>query len=655
VGRPRARCFLCADVLLLPVGAYLSFVLRLDSFSLGGAREAWAGALVLAGLTVALGPLAFHHFGVYARYWPDASLDDLWALGGAALVVSALVAMFWWALPASVFDQRVLFPRSVPVLLFFLMLSAAGVPRLAARLLAGRRHAIRHPLPALNTLIVGAGASGTRTLAELRRHGEAGLRVVGFLDDDPAKQGTRLHDVPVLGGRHALPAVVRELGVARVIIAIPSASGGVIRELTAACRTVGIAPQLVPGLGQLLDGRVTVNRLRPVQIEDLLRRERLAADLSAVSRVLRGRRVLVTGAGGSIGSELCRQILQLAPAELVLLGHGEHSIFTLHRELEQLLASSPARLRPATRLHAVIADVCAPPRLHAVFQEHRPEVVFHAAAHKHVPLMELNPTAAADNNVLGTRNVVAAARQVGVERFVLVSTDKAINPRSVMGATKRAAELVVHRAALQSDGRYLVVRFGNVLGSRGSVLRTMEQQIAAGGPVTVTDPRMTRYFMTIPEAVQLLLQAAALGRGGEVFVFDMGEPVRILDLAEDLIRLSGLRPGEDVEIVFTGIRPGEKLHEQLRRPGERYLPTAHARIFVAANPRVSDGIEAQLRAVEVAVRFDDTGEVVRALQALVPEYSPPELYRTVPSSTAKSRLVLAPPSGARDRLPLGHP
>ncbi|HET9014449.1 MAG TPA: polysaccharide biosynthesis protein [Thermomicrobiaceae bacterium] len=522
---PRGRWLLCGDLLLLPLAAYLSFVLRLDSFGLGGSRAAWVGVLILAGLTVVVGPLVFHRAGLYALDRPETSLHDVGVLAGATLAVSALVALPWWAASISPLGSRALFPRSTPVLLFFLTLTVAGLPRLAAW------------LPA--------------------RHG------------DPVSRR---------------------------------------------CPADEAAP----------------HRSLPIRAEDLLHRAPLEADLSAMSRALQGRRVLVTGAGGSIGSELCRRILRLDPAELVLLGHGEHSIFTLHREMEALLAEGYGPGDGGPVLHRVIADICDAPRLTSVFQAYRPEIVFHAAAHKHVPLMELNPTAAASNNVLGTRNVVAAARLVGVERFVLVSTDKAVSPRSVMGATKRAAELIVHRAALGSDGRYLVARFGNVIGSRGSVLRTMQEQIAAGGPVTVTDPQMTRYFMTVAEAASLLLQAVVLGRGGEVFTVDMGQPVRILDLAEDLIRLAGLRPGEDVAIAITGIRPGEKLREELRLPGEHYRPTAHPRILVAAQHGATDGIETRLRALEEAVRLDDRAGVIRTLKALVPEFAPDDLHATAP-------------------------
>jgi len=468
--------------------------------------------------------------------------------------------------------------------------------------------------------VIGAGDAGAMIVRELRRNRQLGLEVVGFIDDDPAKRGARIAGVPVLDNRGALAAMIARHGIRHAIIAMPTAPGGVLREVVRRCGEAGIPTQTVPGLFEIIGGQVTVRQLRDVQIEDLLRRAPIRTDLAAVAALVRGKRVLVTGAGGSIGGELCRQLLRCAPGELFLLGHGENSIFEIHNELQRLASGLSAVAGiPPTRFRPIIADVRFPARLHGVFAAHRPEVVFHAAAHKHVPLMEAHPAEAVANNVLGTRNVLAAAVAAGVERFVLVSTDKAVNPSSVMGATKRVAELLVHRAAAQTGRDYMVTRFGNVLGSRGSVVLTMRRQIAAGGPVTVTHPAMTRYFMTIPEAVQLVLQAAALGRGGEVFVFDMGQPVKIDDLARDLIRLTGAgRRG--VEIVYSGIRPGEKLYEELFAPGEVYTRTRHPQIFIASDvdravpPDLADAVAALERACE----RDDTAALLAGLRLLVP-------------------------------------
>ncbi|MGB4872412.1 MAG: nucleoside-diphosphate sugar epimerase/dehydratase, partial [Candidatus Promineifilaceae bacterium] len=368
---------------------------------------------------------------------------------------------------------------------------------------------------------------------------------------------------------------------------------------------------------ELLDGAVSVKQLREVQIEDLLRREPVQTDVAAVQALLAGKRVLVTGGGGSIGSELCRQVWRCGPAQLILLGHGENSVFEAYHDLRRLGV-------PADRLTALIADVRFPELIHSLLKQHRPDIIFHAAAHKHVPLMEQNPAEAITNNVLGTRNLLQAALAANVERFVMISTDKAVKPTSVMGASKRVAELMVHRTAQQSGRPYVAVRFGNVLGSRGSVVLTFQKQIAAGGPVTVTDPQMTRFFMTIPEAVQLVLQASVLGSGGEVFVLDMGEPVKIVDLARDLIELSGLEEGRDIDIVYTGLRPGEKMYEELFIPGEDYQRTRHQKIFIAANASrlVPVDLEDGLNALAVSAQRNDREAILRGLCHLIPEYEP---------------------------------
>ncbi|RME59106.1 MAG: polysaccharide biosynthesis protein, partial [Caldilineae bacterium] len=365
--------------------------------------------------------------------------------------------------------------------------------------------------------IMGAGDAGAMIAREMRNNAHVGLEPVGFVDDDLGKHDVRIHNVPVLGSRQDIPALVREYKVQQVIIAMPSAPGKVVREVVQMCEQAGVQARIIPGIPELLDGRVSLQQVREVEIADLLRREPVQTDIGAVRALIRGRRVLVTGGGGSIGSELCRQIWRCGPAELILLGHGENSIFDIHNELrgsEPGMVISPesgAWSAQSPVLTPIIADVRFAERVRTVFEETRPEIVFHAAAHKHVPLMEMNPAEAITNNVLGTRNVVEAALAVDVEHFVMISTDKAVNPTSIMGASKRVAELIVHRAAQQSGKAYVAVRFGNVLGSRGSVIHTFRRQIAQGGPVTVTDPEMKRFFMTIPEAVQLVMQASVLG------------------------------------------------------------------------------------------------------------------------------------------------
>jgi FlaA1/EpsC-like NDP-sugar epimerase len=458
-------------------------------------------------------------------------------------------------------------------------------------------------------------------LREIQANPSLGMRVVGLIDDDPSKRHMRMHDVSVLGNRNEIPKIAAKQQVDEAIIAMPTAPGKELRSIMRICESAGIAQRTIPAIYSLL-GNVDLSHLRRIELEDLLQREPIQMDASAVRELLRARRVLVTGGGGSIGSELCRQILRCQPAELVLLGHGENSIFEIYSELRR----EATRLGSAApKLRSVIADIRFPERINQTFMELRPEIVFHAAAHKHVPLMEENPAEAITNNVLGTRNVVEASLAAGVERFVMISTDKAVNPTSIMGASKRVAELIVHEAASTSGKPFLAVRFGNVLGSRGSVVLTFKQQIASGGPITVTHPDMKRYFMTIPEAVQLVLQGATLSRGGEVFMLDMGEPVKIVDMARDLIHLSGLEEGRDIDIVFTGLRPGEKLFEEMFAAGEQYERTQHQKIYIAANASsfVPQGLHASIAALQQASRDNDRAAIVRALQNLIPEYAPP--------------------------------
>jgi FlaA1/EpsC-like NDP-sugar epimerase len=415
-------------------------------------------------------------------------------------------------------------------------------------------------------LIVGAGDAGAIIVREMQNSAHLDVEPVGFVDDDPSKHNMRLLGVPVLGTIEGLPKLVGDFQISEVVVAMPTAPGAVIREVKRLCQQANVPCKVLPGIYELINGRVSVGQLRPVQIDDLLRRDPVEIDRAALGQYLSGMRILVTGAGGSIGSELCRQIARYDPLQLVLLGHGENSIYGIERELRSRY--------PNLDLVACIADVRDLQRLDVVFSRYRPNVVFHAAAHKHVPLMECNVDEAVTNNVLGTQCALSASVKYGVGRFVLVSTDKAVNPRSVMGASKRVAEMMVQDAAQRAAGVLVAVRFGNVLGSRGSVVPLFQEQIAAGGPMTITDPGMERFFMTIPEAVNLVLQAGALGRSGAIYMLDMGEPVRIVDLARDMVELSGLHP-DDIEVKFIGARPGEKIREELSTLDEDTSPTSH--------------------------------------------------------------------------------
>jgi FlaA1/EpsC-like NDP-sugar epimerase len=468
-----------------------------------------------------------------------------------------------------------------------------------------------------NVVLIGAGRAGSLVAREILSRPDLGMHIVGFVDDDPRKQRQVIQGVEVLGKRDDLLRLADDLAVDEAVITISDARGEIVRDLADRCHAVGIEPRIMPAVHDLVDGRVSLSHLRPVKIEDLLRREPARLDNSSIEQFVHGRTVLVTGAGGSIGGELCRQLVRFAPARLVLVEQAEGALWAIHRELE---ASAGA-----CTLVPTVADVCDQQRIDAVVRHERPAAVFHAAAHKHVPMMEANPGEAVKNNVFGTKVVADACARFGVERFVFISTDKAVNPSSVMGATKRVAERYVQHLAGSSGGVFVSVRFGNVLGSAGSVVPIFERQIAEGGPLTVTHPQMTRYFMTIPEASQLVIQAAALGTGGEVFVLDMGEPVRIVDLARDVIRLSGLEPGVDIDIVFTGIRPGEKLFEELALDSEHTDRTSHPSIAISTNGhRHWPTITADLERLWSVVHRASSEQVRVALRGLVPEMVPLE-------------------------------
>lgn len=449
-------------------------------------------------------------------------------------------------------------------------------------------------------LVIGAGEAGSLVVREMLRHPETGLYPIGFLDDNRRKIGQQIASVPVLGTSNDLEIAIRSHAVNEVLIAIPSAEGKVIRGLVDRITAMksGIKYRTIPGVYELLTGKISMTRIRDVEIEDLLRRPTIKLDTDKILGYIEGKTVMITGAGGSIGSEIVRQVCRFHPKELILFGHGENSIYQLERELD--------RNWPEIAYTSVIGALQNGVRLDYVFRRYKPQVVFHTAAHKHVPLMESNPEEAVFNNIVGSKNVVNLALKYGVSHFVNISTDKAVNPTSVMGASKRMVEYIVQDASRRAkDSQVFVsVRFGNVLGSRGSVIPVFKQQIAAGGPVTVTHPDMVRYFMTIPEASQLVLQASGQGRNGEIYILDMGEPVRIVDLARDLIRLSGLEPDVDIKVEFSGVRPGEKLFEELMTKEERGASTAHEKIFVAMiQPFSSEELEASIMRMQDAAKF----------------------------------------------------
>jgi len=621
----RKRLLLIADLFLIVVAALGSFALRTD---LGPLFMFYLPqALWLIAVSLVVKPLVFYSFGLYRRMWAYASTHELKLIVIAVTTASVVVSLALVLLRA--LDVLPYYPRSTLPIDWLLTLVLIGGLRFSLRVIAeGTQSTGSIYRSSRRVLIIGAGDAGALVVREMQKKTDIPQKPVGFLDDDPDKQNQQIHGVPVVGTLKDLSRSLLLKRIDEVVIAIPSAPGRVIRQVAEVCSARGVPFRTMPGLYELIGGKVSVNRLREVQITDLLRREPALIDEQAIGTSLRGRRILVTGAGGSIGRELCRQVSRWGPSVLILLGHGENSIFETLIDLEENFPSTP--------IHPVIADIRDLDRLNVICETLHPQLVFHAAAHKHVPLMEANVEEAITNNVLGTRNVVEVSINYGVERLVMISSDKAIRPSSIMGATKRMAELLVLDGALRSGMEYSVVRFGNVLGSRGSVIPRFKHQIAQGGPVTITHPDMKRYFMTIPEAVHLVLQASAMGHGCEVFVLNMGEQVRILDLAEDLIRLSGLEPGKDVEIVFTGIRPGEKLSEELWDKWARYEPTSHPDIVLLADEDLFSGHALQSTVNELIhlAREGDSNAIVRLLDAYIPGAAvrstpPPELTSVV--------------------------
>jgi FlaA1/EpsC-like NDP-sugar epimerase len=605
----RSRMLVLADIFLILVAALGSFALRTDLgplFMFYLPQAYW-----LVGVALLVKPLIYHLFGLYRRLWVYASIQELKLIVVAVTTASVLVSIIIVVLRAV--NVIPYFPRSTLPIDWLLSLILIGGARFSLRILSESQLSTLETRSSMRrVLIVGAGDAGALVVREIQKNAQMRLHPICFLDDDPDKQKQQIHGVPVVGMLSDLARTATLKRINEVIIAIPSAPGRVIRQVADVCRARGIPFRTMPGIYELIGGKVNVSRLREVEISDLLRREPARIDDLRIGSSLGGRRVLVTGAGGSIGRELCRQVARWMPTSLILLGHGENSIFETLLEIEENFPSIP--------LHPVIADVRDLDRMNVIFDDYRPEVVFHTAAHKHVPLMELNVEEAVSNNVMGTRNLVEVSLNAGIERMVMISTDKAIRPSSVYGATKRLAELLVLDAAHRSGSPFSVVRFGNVLGSRGSVIPLFKRQIAQGGPVTVTHPEMKRYFMTIPEAVHLVLQASAMGQGSEVFVLNMGEQVRILDLAEDLIRLSGLEPGKDIDIVFTGIRPGEKLSEELWDKWARYEPTPHPDIVLLADEELltSDALQHTVEELIHLSREGDANAIVRILDECIP-------------------------------------
>lgn len=565
----------------------------------------------LLGISLAIRAIVHWRVGLFHGLWRYSGSRDLRLIILAATVSSLSYAAVW------AFMQPHTFPRSIFVLDWAFSILIVGGMRFFIRTI--REVTIQGALPndgapRRRLLVIGAGDAGEMLMREIVRIYGRRYEPLGFLDDNPSKHGEHIHGVRVIGPIARVAEIAESHKIDEIILAIPSLRGRELRRILEVCRPTGAQIRTLPGVDKLIDGRVTVTQLAEVNIEDLLGREPVVLDNEELAKFLHGRVALVTGAGGSIGSELCRQICKFGPKRLVLVEQAENNLFNVERALRAEF--------PDVNVVPCIADICDTRRLDSVFAAEKPQVVFHAAAHKHVPLMEANPGEAIKNNVFGTRKLADLADRHGVEKFVMVSTDKAVNPTSVMGVSKRVAEIYVQSLSQRSRTQFVTVRFGNVLGSAGSVIPIFREQIAKGGPITVTHPDMQRYFMTIPEACQLIMQAGAMGSGGEIFVLDMGEPVKIVDLARDLIRLSGLEPDQDIEVKFTGVRPGEKLFEEIAVDEERVDKTKHPKIYVGRfRPQAMAEIERGLAELHRLSNSPDPNAVKRAFKAIVPEYS----------------------------------
>jgi FlaA1/EpsC-like NDP-sugar epimerase len=614
INNPKTALAIAHDVVACGVAWVLAYLLRLN---LDHTDPFFAGAWKTLPWVIPTQAAVFLAFGLYRGIWRYASLPDL-----KRIVLAAFVATMAAALVLRLMQVPVVVPRSVFILDPILLVMLMGGSRLAYRTWKERRLPSLNALEAQPVLVLGAGDAGASLVKALARSTE--WRVVGFLDDDPGKHGRQVHGLPVLGSIEALPRYAARYDVKHAIVALPSASHATRRRAVEVATRAGLRALTVPSFDDLVSGRVSVSSIRQVELDDLLGRDPVMLDTAGLREWLSGRTVLVTGAGGSIGAELCRQIARFAPAKLVMLELNEFALYRMEQEFSERFERLPTA--------CLIGDVRNRQRMEQLLDEHRPEVVFHAAAYKHVPLMEgENAWEAVQNNVLGTLVMAETCRERGVGKFVFISTDKAVNPVNVMGATKRLAEMVCQalqegscppaaRAHTKAATQFVMVRFGNVLGSAGSVIPKFKEQIARGGPVTVTHPEITRYFMSIPEACQLVLQAGFMGKGGEIFVLDMGEPVKIVDLARDLIRLSGFAEDE-IKIEFTGLRPGEKLYEEPLAREETTLPTPHPKLRIARARSVDPGWLDELR-VWLMIPPVSPEKLRSELARWVPEYRP---------------------------------
>lgn len=621
IGRIRNRHFVLIDLISFLFTPVIVIFLRYEG---DFAFRLYANELLIITVVfIFIKFMIFLLFGIYRRYWKLASIDELAHLIIVGLYIIIAEVLTLGILRISDLMNFDVLPYSLAFLDAFVTMMFVSASRFSIRLIE-RTVQRNSPMNENGTrvLIVGAGAAGVMVVTEIQRGSKQNLTPVGFIDDDISKINLRIRGLSVLGPIEKLPDLIAEHSIKKIIIAMPTAPGELMRKINQLCSQIDVQIQTLPSIYEIIDGKVNINRLRNIHIEDLLRREAVQPDDTEINKLLENKTLLISGAGGSIGREIVRQILKAQPKKIILLGHGENSIFEIEQELKDKILRKEFSMN-ISEIIPVIADIKDKPALEEILEKYKPEVVFHAAAHKHVPLMESNPYEAVKNNVLGTKNLIESTINHSIKKFILISSDKAVNPTNMMGATKRIAELIVLKAARKYNTNFSVVRFGNVLGSRGSVVHTFQKQINAGGPITITHPEIMRYFMTIPEAVQLVLQAFALSKGVEVFVLDMGFPIKIVDLAMDMVRLAGLKLGIDIEIKFTSLRPGEKLFEELFIAGEKYEQTQHNKILIAKN--ASDYIPENLDTmIEELLLFDkcvNTAKLLKKIKSIIPEFN----------------------------------
>jgi FlaA1/EpsC-like NDP-sugar epimerase len=597
-----------ADIIMLNLAYMFALWLRFEGQTTGNQfssyfevyREHWL-EITLIKLVV------FTYLKIYKNLYKYASMTEVMNITFAVGVANALVITYLTFMHAAL-------PRSVYIIVVMLDIMLIGGSRMAARMLLKVKSSHHDGHGAVKrVMVIGGGDAGAMIIRELKNHSNLRSKPVAIIDDNPLKEGTHINGVPIVGQREDIMSVVRKKKIDEIIIAIPSAKRSVIKEIVNECKQTRVKMRIVPGMYELIGGTVNIQSIRDIDIKDILGRDEINLDNEAIADYLNGKVIMVTGGGGSIGSELSRQIASFGPKELILLDIYENGVFALQNEL--------LKLHPKLHLTIKIASVRDRERILKIMEDVRPDVVFHAAAHKHVPLMEANPQAAVKNNVLGTLNMAQASSQVGVQRFVMISTDKAVNPTNIMGATKRLCEMVVQSMDKVSQTEFVAVRFGNVLGSNGSVVPIFKKQVSEGGPVTVTHKEITRYFMTIPEASQLVLQAGSMAHGGEIFILDMGEPVKIVNLAEDVIRLSGYEPYDDIPIVFTGLRPGEKLYEELLMDEEGLTDTRHDKIHIGKPMEIDhESLVNKIRTFESRLLAMDDESIKVTMQEFVPTY-----------------------------------